>query len=164
MCACVRVRVRPHACVYALISVRRKRNTHVDPLPTSQTIEKTCAVLGVPSTRRPRISSARTAPSSRLHRAGIGQKERRARHDSLFRVGCNSAVLQTHTHALSPSLPPSLLLPLPLSFPLSCPLSYVSYRRVSYTLPPFCAFSLQAGNVPTQWRLTGCTWDNRSPG
>lgn len=99
--------------------------------------------LGVVSSRRRRISSARMAPSSRLYRKEIGQNERRTQHDSLFRVGCNSAVLQTHTRTLS-------LLP-------SFPLSHVSYRRLIHSPPSL--FALRAGNVPTQWRLTDCTWE-----
>lgn len=40
-------------------------------------------------------------------------------------------------------------------------------RVVSYLAPfpsPRQRRILEAGNVPAQWRLTGCTWDNRSPG
>lgn len=135
---CARVCVRAHACTFIYIYAKEAehpRRSDIDVLDDRKNVE----AFRVLSSRHE--DGAYLWRERHLHREEISQKERRARHDSLFRVCCNSAVLQTHTHAL----PPFLFLSLTLSLSLARSLfhSLISpltrFLSLSHTLSPLCA-------------------------
>lgn len=120
----------------ACVRAGKKRNTHVDPISMSRTIGKECGAKSV-------------SDGSRIVAGESGEKRTGPTSDVILpESGRNSAV--------SPNI-----LRLALSL---CP-PRVARRLAPRSRPPSPSRRiLQAGNVPTQWRLTGCTWDNRSPG
>jgi len=118
--------------------------THDDPISTSRTIE------------RKKESTALLRIARRRIYVLVAKKSARKRHV------CTSHIYSRYSafdvHKIRP-----FLQTFPVSFSLSPSLA-PSLARLPRAPSPPARRAPRAGNVPTQWRLTDCTWDNRSPG